>query len=754
MRRGISLPVSLEAVNTLDSSLSFETAQDRNRPSSPSSVGSHSEERLTPNSASLRRAQRKYNNAKRQFEEKEYVAAIHLLKRSISEHPTPMAEALLEQATQQLRISQEDPSFNNNNNKLRSSCPSSLLARFSEQTKSARANLFGSDEDSDSLNFASQTTNHVLPAVTTSMDTSLYRTSSTRSEGYVATRKPPKLRRSKKINPLSRSLSSQGIRSLSMPHMAGGANNSPGRKRFRASHDSASSIFDMHKMEETLQDAGHGQEWTKRGSINFSHDSTISNISAKTFSTMDNDCFAEMSRTQLFSASSSTPTSTSTLTASSLSSSACTSSSSSSSTAFSGLVDPTHGEQAKLPSMPLATDSPPYLPRNRSRQSTPLQGRGIHAEELLLEETEEKVIGSPSKISSGATSGLPPLASTYTPKRIRTPGSNSISKGSCSPIKFIGRPQFTESPQMLNLSGGRGRGTKSRFPPGSFERKARPTGNANTLTPHSKTEEEENIPPRINLIQNKVTSRKRSQRDLQTPRRIPDTMPYATPTREELLSARANVDVCEQVNICKAHGIKMLALDFDNTFVDTHTKGAWAYSSRELQGHIRPLFRSLIPAIFKQGLVLSIVTFSPQVDLIKDLLLLTFPSEIRLGENTFVCGSHRDLSASAPGPSVLHSMDVAQTPVPTRQSSNFCVTDAWLSPTRTGKKNHITKVCNEYSDSTGRRIPPEQVLLVDDDLSNILAARKTQMPAIWFQADDSKACEHLLIQDLQEKNWS
>ena len=67
-------------------------------------------------------------------------------------------------------------------------------------------------------------------------------------------------------------------------------------------------------------------------------------------------------------------------------------------------------------------------------------------------------------------------------------------------------------------------------------------------------------------------------------------------------------------------GVRLLALDFDLTLVNLHTEGAWMEGSTDLRPHLRPLFRSLIPAVQQQGIFVSVVTFSGQTDLIRECL--------------------------------------------------------------------------------------------------------------------------------------
>lgn len=74
----------------------------------------------------------------------------------------------------------------------------------------------------------------------------------------------------------------------------------------------------------------------------------------------------------------------------------------------------------------------------------------------------------------------------------------------------------------------------------------------------------------------------------------------------------------------KILGIRLFAIDFDLTLVTEHTGGRWPSSSEELSSHVRDLFRTLIPIALENGLLVAIVTFSPQVSLIKEVLRRTF----------------------------------------------------------------------------------------------------------------------------------
>ena len=72
-------------------------------------------------------------------------------------------------------------------------------------------------------------------------------------------------------------------------------------------------------------------------------------------------------------------------------------------------------------------------------------------------------------------------------------------------------------------------------------------------------------------------------------------------------------------------GIRLLAVDFDKTLVGVHTRARWREGPAALAQTVRPIFRTLIPAVLATSRIhVSIVTFSKQDQLIRDALVLTF----------------------------------------------------------------------------------------------------------------------------------
>ena len=74
-------------------------------------------------------------------------------------------------------------------------------------------------------------------------------------------------------------------------------------------------------------------------------------------------------------------------------------------------------------------------------------------------------------------------------------------------------------------------------------------------------------------------------------------------------------------------GIKMVAIDFDLTLVSVHTNGEWMFTARPLASRVRPGFPELLREASQRGLRLAIVTFSPQVKLVRDVLRAVLPEE-------------------------------------------------------------------------------------------------------------------------------
>ena len=86
-------------------------------------------------------------------------------------------------------------------------------------------------------------------------------------------------------------------------------------------------------------------------------------------------------------------------------------------------------------------------------------------------------------------------------------------------------------------------------------------------------------------------------------------------------------------------GVRVLALDFDKTIVSVHTKGYWRQTTPKLAEYVRPCFRALLEAAISEcDIYVSVVTYSMQPQLIRDVLLRVLPHrcEKRLNNIAFV----------------------------------------------------------------------------------------------------------------------
>ena len=151
-------------------------------------------------------------------------------------------------------------------------------------------------------------------------------------------------------------------------------------------------------------------------------------------------------------------------------------------------------------------------------------------------------------------------------------------------------------------------------------------------------------------------------------------------------------------------GIKLLAIDFDKTFVDVHTRGLWLRDSTDLVNHVRPGVRSLIANALSANLRVCIVTFSSQVTLISNVLKAALPeSEV---SHVIVRGCSGDW-------------------------------DSDLNIGRCGKQHHLASVIEELKEKDHMEVAFEQVMLIDDDVDNVDYARKDGCKALLFVDDDS-----------------
>lgn len=182
---------------------------------------------------------------------------------------------------------------------------------------------------------------------------------------------------------------------------------------------------------------------------------------------------------------------------------------------------------------------------------------------------------------------------------------------------------------------------------------------------------------------------------------------------EPLNHDNSNEAECLQIiSKLKLAGVNFVAIDFDLTLISEHTSGKWDGSTEDLATKTRPFFRCFIPLALSNGILIAIVTLSPQVKMISDLLRIVFPSfadyiPVRGEDNSWGYQGH-----------------------------GCCE----------GKQRHMASAAEELiiANAPACKITRASTLLVDDDLSNVFTALKNKTRAVL--CDPSNI--HRMVQDL------
>jgi hypothetical protein len=167
-------------------------------------------------------------------------------------------------------------------------------------------------------------------------------------------------------------------------------------------------------------------------------------------------------------------------------------------------------------------------------------------------------------------------------------------------------------------------------------------------------------------------------------------------------TSKTKTSIDEVVAKLEAVGINFLALDFDQTILDTHTGGRWTGSSDELVPHVRPLFTKLIRAAHAHQMHVAVVTFTGQVHLVKAVL------------------------ESMVGPQATERI-----PIRGNDRSWHYVGGGSME----GKQPHMASAVEELlgtNNHPGLKITKATTLLIDDDVKNIRHALADGTRAIWF----------------------
>lgn len=149
-------------------------------------------------------------------------------------------------------------------------------------------------------------------------------------------------------------------------------------------------------------------------------------------------------------------------------------------------------------------------------------------------------------------------------------------------------------------------------------------------------------------------------------------------------------------------------MDFDQTVIDIHTGGRFTGSIAELSSHVRPVFSQLINNAHEAGIKIAIVTFSPQVDHIQDVLETHFS----FAHEIIIRGRDRSWHYEGSG------MKEGKQPF---------------------MASAVEELLTKYPDVT---ITKSTTLLIDDDPNNIRMALNDHVRGILF--NPKRSCSYLL----------
>ncbi|KAE9301743.1 hypothetical protein PF008_g22660 [Phytophthora fragariae] len=178
----------------------------------------------------------------------------------------------------------------------------------------------------------------------------------------------------------------------------------------------------------------------------------------------------------------------------------------------------------------------------------------------------------------------------------------------------------------------------------------------------------------------------------------------------------------------RSAGAKLVCIDFDATFVAVHTGGRWTRSAAELRAHVRRFFLLLVPLLCEADVSVAIVTFSPQVALIRDVLRLSFAASV--AEQLVVRGDDRSWS-------LAHA-----------QTTDFA--PLWQTDGRhLDRKFKLPFMISAALEVQGRRgavVRNRDTVLVDDDAVNIRVANDSGVVGVYFdpkQQDVEQFCRSI-----------
>jgi len=142
--------------------------------------------------------------------------------------------------------------------------------------------------------------------------------------------------------------------------------------------------------------------------------------------------------------------------------------------------------------------------------------------------------------------------------------------------------------------------------------------------------------------------------------------------------------------------------------IDLHTGGRWQGTHDEILEHVRPYFPPLLNAALQNHIHVAVVTFSPQVELVRHVL------ESYLGHEQ-------------------------SRKIPIRAGGQFSYQGGGM---RDGKQAHMASAVEELEGTGGVEITKQTSLLIDDDVKNVRTALRDGVRAIWLNPAQSEILLH------------
>jgi hypothetical protein len=179
--------------------------------------------------------------------------------------------------------------------------------------------------------------------------------------------------------------------------------------------------------------------------------------------------------------------------------------------------------------------------------------------------------------------------------------------------------------------------------------------------------------------------------------------------------------------------INLVALDFDQTIIDIHTRGRWNGTSEELVLHVRPEIRKLMAACCVNNIQMCVVTFSGQVKIVRGVIeSIVGPDR---ASRIPVRGSDRSWSYEGVG---------------SRERKQPYIASAVEELEQMHLQPHLSHPHGNDDDEAGPPSSPRieitrnSTLLIDDDPKNVRVALEDGVRAIWF----NPAKPHQILQNI------